>query len=59
MLTLHKVSRVNEMGTYMIRLTRPPPMVTTALKVQAAAFISVSGCSECRKLTARCAWAAA
>lgn len=54
MLTLHKVSRTN-----MMRITRPPPVVTTALEIQAAAFISVSGCSECRKLTARCAWAAA
>jgi len=54
MVTLPKVSR-----TSVIRTTWPPPVVTTALKSQAAAFISVSGCRECRKLTARCAWAAA
>jgi hypothetical protein len=54
MLTLRTV-----LSTSVIWTTRPPPVVTTALKPQAAACISVSGCSECRKLTARCAWAAA
>ena len=51
------IAQVLATSVRMIR--RPPPVVTTALKGQAAAFISVSGCRECRKLTARCAWAAA
>ncbi|MCY1744970.1 hypothetical protein OVA00_32025 [Ensifer sp. SL37] len=40
-----------------IRIRRPPPVVTAALKHEhhAAAFTSASGCNECRKLTARCA----
>lgn len=42
-----------------MRITRPPPVVPTAPERQAAAFNSASGCKECRKLTARCAWAAA
>lgn len=54
MLTLHKVSKTEWIWT-----TRPPLVATTAPKAQAAAFTSVSGCSEFRKLTARCAWAAA
>ncbi len=55
MRTSHKVSRTNGM-----MITRPPLLVTTAPERQAAAFTSAaSGCKECRKLTARCAWAAA
>jgi hypothetical protein len=54
MLTLHTVSR-----TIGIWIKWPPPAVTTALERQAAAFTSASGWSECKKLTARCAWAAA
>lgn len=49
-----QVSRVS-----VLRTTRPPPVATTALERQAAAFNSASGCKECRKLTARCACAAA
>lgn len=53
-LTSHKVSKIS-----VIWKKRPPPVVTTAPDVQAAALKSASGCRECRKLTARCAWAAA
>lgn len=58
-LTSHKVSKINEMATSGIWTTRPPPVATTAPDPQAAACKTVSGCRECRKLTARCAWAAA
>lgn len=54
MLTSPKVSRVS-----VLRITRPPPVATTALERQAAALRSATGCKECRKLTARCACAAA
>lgn len=57
--TLRKVSKINEMGTNRLWITRPPPVVTTAPERQAATFTSAPGCKECRKLTARCAWAAA
>ena len=59
MLASHKVSRISRRGTSVIRITRPPPVVPTALERQAAVFNSASGCKEWRKLTARCAWAAA
>ncbi len=58
-LTSHKVSKINEMATSGIWTTRPPSVATTAPNPQAAACTAVSGCRECRKLTARCAWAAA
>jgi hypothetical protein len=48
MVTLPKVSR-----TGVIWITRSPPVLTTALERQAAAFTSASGWSECKKLTAR------
>lgn len=54
MLILHKVFKTS--ATWM---TRPLPVVPTAPERQAAALKSASGCKECRKLTARCAWAAA
>lgn len=46
MLTLHKVFKINEMGTSGIWTMRSPLVVTTALEAQAAACISVSGCKE-------------
>lgn len=54
-LTSHRVSKISRMETSLIRITRPPPVVPTALEHQASAFTSASGCKECRKLAARCA----